>query len=213
MLPLKLVNGTGLRLLFIGAHCDDIEIGCGGTLLRMIREYAVDHIQWIIFTSVPARKEEARRSAAYFLRNVKSKEIIIRDFKDTVLPQQALDVKNYFNEIKSTYEPDLIFTHYRNDMHQDHRLLNELTWNTFRNHFILEYEIQKYDGDLANPSFFVPLDEETVKAKVDALLEYYPSQSGKHWFDRETFYALMRIRGLESATHYAEAFYMRKGVL
>ncbi|HET9486131.1 MAG TPA: PIG-L deacetylase family protein [Chryseosolibacter sp.] len=213
MLPLKFSNATGLKLLFLGAHCDDIEIGCGGSILKIIKQYPVEHIQWVVFTSTPARRKEAERSAEYFLKGVKGKEIVVRDFSDGILPQQAGEVKSYFEMIKKAYDPDIVFTHYRQDLHQDHRLINELTWNTFRNHFILEYEIQKYDGDLGRPSFFVPIDEDTATCKVQAILEYFITQSTKHWFDQETFLALMRIRGLESATRYAEAFYMRKGIL
>jgi len=213
MLPLKLNNTGGLKLLFLGAHCDDIEIGCGGTILKLADEYPVEHVQWVVFTSTPQRKEEAENSAAYFLENVKSRDIIIRDFKDGILPQQALEVKNYFEEIKKRYTPDVIFTHYRKDLHQDHRLINELTWNTFRDHLILEYEIQKYDGDLGNPGLFVRVHDNTAKRKVHAILKYFVSQTSRHWFDEEAFLALMRIRGMEAATRYAEAFYLRKAVL
>ncbi len=213
MIALKLKNGTGLNILCLGAHCDDIEIGCGGTLLELIKAYPIDHIKWIVFTSTPAREVEARLCADYFLHDVKNKDVIIRSFQDGILPQKKAEVKQYFEEVKTTYSPDLIFTHYRHDLHQDHRLVNELTWNTFRNHLILEYEIQKYDGDIGNPSLFVPLDEETVKFKVQALMSCYPSQATKHWFDEETFRAVMRIRGIESVSRYAEAFYMRKSVL
>ncbi|ELR71638.1 hypothetical protein C900_02446 [Fulvivirga imtechensis AK7] len=213
MLPLRFNQRSGLKILCLGAHCDDIEIGCGGTLLKMVNEYAIDHVKWIIFTSTNDRAEEAMKSAEYFLMDVARKEIIIKKFKDTVLPQQALKVKDYFEQVRKTYQPDIIFTHYRNDLHQDHRLLNELTWNTFRDQFILEYEIQKYDGDLGNPGLYVPLDDKIVNKKVRAILDNYSSQRSRHWFDEETFYALMRLRGVESASKYAEAFYMRKGIL
>ncbi|HEX8041191.1 MAG TPA: PIG-L deacetylase family protein [Chryseosolibacter sp.] len=213
MLPFTLDRKGPLNLLFLGAHCDDIEIGCGGTVLRMANELDIKHVQWIVFTSTAERRAEADRCAEIFLQNVKSKSIIIKDFKDSVLPQQRVEVKNYFEALKATYQPDVIFTHYRHDLHQDHRLINELTWNTFRDHLILEYEIQKYDGDIGNPCFFVPVGEDTAGQKVRAILKCFVSQSTKHWFDRETFLALMRIRGVESATRYAEAFYLRKAIL
>ena len=213
MLPFKLDKKGPLNLLFLGAHCDDIEIGCGGTVLRLTKEHEIKHVRWIVFTSTAERRAEADRCAQIFLQNVKSKSIIIKDFKDGVLPQQRGEVKNYFEEIKATYQPDVIFTHYRHDLHQDHRLINELTWNTFRNHLILEYEIQKYDGDVGNPCLFVPVEQEIAEQKVRALLDCFVSQSAKHWFDRETFLALMRIRGVESSTRYAEAFYLRKATL
>lgn len=213
MFPFEFRKGVGLKLLLLGAHCDDIEIGCGASILRLTREYPIEHVQWIVFTSTAQRQAEAKESAAFFLQDVKQKSIVVNDFKDGILPQQAGDVKDYFEQIKRDLKPDIIFTHYRNDLHQDHRLINELTWNTFRNQLILEYEIQKYDGDLGNPSFFIPVDEQTAKRKTKAILEFFGSQSGKHWFDEETFLALMRLRGMESATRYAEAFYMRKGIL
>ncbi len=213
MLPFRLQDKGPLKLLLLGAHCDDIEIGCGGTVLRLAREYPIEKVRWVVFTSTPERATEARNCAASLLRDVKRKEVIVKDFKDGLLPQEKGEVKNYFEEIKRTFDPDVIFTHYRYDLHQDHRVVNELTWNTFRNHIILEYEIQKYDGDIGNPSFFAPLDEKTSEEKVNAILSSFVSQSTKHWFDRETFMALMRIRGLECANRYAEAFYLRKGLL
>jgi LmbE family N-acetylglucosaminyl deacetylase len=212
MIPLALNKPEGLNILCLGAHCDDIEIGCGGFILKLINTYPVRHIKWVVLTSNHLRAEEAKKSAAHFLMNANSKDITVMDFKDTILPQQLLAVKDVFEGVKASYSPDIIFTHYRYDLHQDHRLVNDLTWNTFRDHFILEYEIQKYDGDLGNPGFFVPLDQAMAEQKVNALLEYFPSQSKRHWFDRETFYALMRIRGLECASRYAEAFYVRKAI-
>jgi len=213
MLPLTFDKAGGLNILCLGAHCDDIEIGCGGTLLKLIKKYSIMQVVWVVITSTPARASEAKKSAEYFLSDVKSKQVIVKDFIDTILPQQLLGVKQFFEEIKLSFKPDIILTHCRHDLHQDHRLVNELTWNTYRDCFILEYEIQKYDGDLGHPGFFVPLDEEIVRSKVNALMEYYPTQSGKHWFDQDTFRALMRIRGLECAARYAEAFYVRKSVL
>lgn len=212
MLPFRLNSSAGLKLLFLGAHCDDIEIGCGGTVLRLAAEYPVEQVKWIVFTSTEERRREAEESAGSFLKDVPHRDITIAKFSDSLLPHQAADVKTFFEEIKKAFSPDVVFTHYRNDLHQDHRLINELTWNTFRNHLILEYEIQKYDGDLGNPSFFVPIDEEKAQRKVTAILEHFASQRSKHWFDRETFMSLMRIRGMESASRYAEAFYLRKAI-
>src|SRR5690606_26094560 len=139
---------SGLNLLFLGAHCDDIEIGCGGTILRLVREFSIEHAKWVVFSSNPVREAEARTTADAFLEGVKSKEVQVRNFKDGFLSQEYAEVKNGFEQIKSKFDPDIIFTHYQHDLHQDHRLLSELTWNTFRNHLILEYEIPKYDGDL-----------------------------------------------------------------
>jgi LmbE family N-acetylglucosaminyl deacetylase len=210
----KLSEGAaGLNLLFLGAHCDDIEIGCGGTILRLIREYPISHVTWVVFCSNDTREREARACAEDFLKDVKSKEIIIRDFRDGYLSQQYTEVKDFFEQLKRKGDPDVIFTHYQRDLHQDHRLLSELTWNTFRNHFVLEYEIPKYDGDLGNPPCFVVLDEKDVEGKVKKLMDCYASQRSKHWFDEETFRSILRLRGMQSASRYAEAFYCRKLVI
>lgn len=210
----KLAEGTsGLNLLFLGAHCDDIEIGCGGTILRLLREYSIAHIKWVVFCSNAIREQEARDCARQFLDGVPSTEIIVRDFRDGYLSQQYTHVKDFFEQLKQGRNPDIIFTHYQHDLHQDHRLLSELTWNTFRNHLILEYEIPKYDGDLGNPACFVTLDEKDVKGKVQRLMDCYASQGSKHWFDEETFASILRLRGMQSASKYAEAFYLRKIII
>ena len=208
-------NNAAYRLLCLGAHCDDIEIGCGGTLLKLIENKRVQFIKWVVFTSNAERADEARVSAEAFLKDVPEKEIIVMGFRDGFLPQTATEVKTEFEAIKKSFSPDIIFTHYKQDLHQDHRLLAEMTWNTFRNHLILEYEIPKYDGDLGNPGLFVHLEQHHAKKKSDIMLECFPSQASKHWFDEETFLALMRLRGMQSAalTKYAEAFYVRKIVM
>lgn len=203
-------RSEGLNLLLLGAHCDDIEIGCGATLLKLIQKQRINHVKWIVFASTPEREKEARSCAEYFLHDAPSKEIIIKDFRDGFLPQMKTEIKNFFEEIKSSFTPDVTFTHYQHDLHQDHRLLSELAWNTFRNHLILEYEIPKYDGDLANPAVFAEIDKSIAEKKVKGLIEHYGTQRKKHWFDEETFYSIMRIRGMQSACQYAEAFYARK---
>ena len=213
MLPLTLRRKESLNLLCLGAHCDDIEIGCGGTVMKLSEEYTALKIKWVIFTSNAEREREARESADHFLEKVSDKEVVVLTFRDGLLPFEGVAIKNYFEELKG-FQPDVIFTHFRHDLHQDHRLICDLTWNTFRNHLILEYEIPKYDGDVGNPNFFVPLEGAVAKKKVEALQRYYSSQAGKHWFDKETFFSLMRIRGVESVSksRYAEAFYLRKAV-
>lgn len=210
MFGLKLDHKEALSILCLGAHCDDVEIGCGGTILKIIENYKISHFKWVIFVSNEIRKKEATSSAEMFLENVKSKEIIIRDYRDGFLPFLAAEVKDYFEELKRAFNPDLIFTHYRDDRHQDHRLVSDLTWNTWRNHLILEYEIPKYDGDLGIPNFYVPLEEKYLKKRNDILLKAFKSQASKHWFDEDTFNALPRLRGMESASKFAEAFYARK---
>ena len=206
-------KNTPLKILCLGAHCDDIEIGAGGTLLKLFQEYKIEQVNWIVFTSNEIRKQEAVKSAEKFLTKVNNKKIIINSYRDGFLPFQGEEIKEYFEEIKKEFSPDLIFTHCRNDRHQDHRLISDLTWNTWRTQLILEYEIPKYDGDLGIPNFYVALNEDFIIKRNTILLETFASQSSKHWFDDATFSALPRLRGLESATLYAEAFYVRKLIL
>lgn len=215
MLPFTFTHRQeGLRVLLIGAHCDDIEIGCGGTVMRLIKEFKIKAVKWVVFTSNALRAEEARKCADVFLQGNASKEVVVLDLKDGHLPFAGTKVKEHFEELKP-FQPDVIFTHARHDRHQDHKMLAEMTWNTFRDHTILEYEIPKYEGDLGHPNFFVTIDVDTANRKADAVVEGYPSQGNKQWFDRETFLSLMRIRGLESAspTRYAEGFYVSKAVM
>jgi LmbE family N-acetylglucosaminyl deacetylase len=202
----------GLHLLCLGAHCDDIEIGCGATLLRLFGEQKIASVQWVVFTSTPERQREALNSAGMFLEGVTGSDVEVHNLRDGFLPVVWAEVKEMFEQIKQKANPDIIFTHYRNDLHQDHRLISELTWNTFRSHLILEYEIPKYDGDLYQPNFFVPIDRKTADRKKDILLTSFKSQLGKHWFDDVLLTSLMRIRGVESAseTGLAEAFHARK---
>jgi LmbE family N-acetylglucosaminyl deacetylase len=200
------------RILCLGAHCDDIEIGCGGTILRLIQENRELELYWVVLSSNAARKREARQAARMFLRNAKRSQVVIRAFRDSFFPYEGKAIKEFFASVRKQFEPDLIFTHARNDLHQDHRVVCELTWNTFRDHAILEYEIPKYDGDLGTPNFFVGLDEALCEAKIQHILACFRSQSGKHWFSEDTFRAVLRIRGVESNAggRYAEAFYCRK---
>jgi len=201
-----------LNVLCLGAHSDDIEIGCGGTLLRLASEYPQLNIHWVVFSGMGERAVEAQNSADEFLRDVRNKQVVLKEFKDGYFPASASAIKDVFEELKNSVSPDVIFTHYRNDLHQDHRQLNELAWNTWRNHFILEYEIPKYDGDLGNPNFFVALDDTLREKKVELLMRFFQTQTNKHWFSPETFNALLRLRGIESKSPggYAEAFYGRK---
>jgi len=216
MLALNLPqNATApLKILCLGSHSDDIEIGCGGTVLRLLSRNQELDIVWVVFGSSNEREREARNSAALFLSQAKHKEIITKDFRDGFFPFEGAQIKSYFEELKGI-APDLIFTHNRRDAHQDHRLIAELTWDTFRNHLILEYEIPKYDGDFGQPNLFVPLDHEFYEKKVRYIMDAFETQRGKHWFEKETFLALMRLRGMEcvSPSGYAEAFYCRKLVV
>jgi LmbE family N-acetylglucosaminyl deacetylase len=200
------------RVLAIGSHADDIEIGCGGTLLRLARSRPALWVTWVVLSATGERAEEARASAEAFLAPCARREVVVHEFRDGFLPYHGGAVKEMFEGLKRV-EPDLILTHSRDDLHQDHRLVGELTWNTWRDHLILEYEIPKYDGDLGSPNVFVALDGEVVDEKLRLLDRHYVSQRGKHWFDAEVFRGLMRLRGMECASRYAEAFFCRKLVL
>lgn len=215
MLQLLLNPQAETRILCLGAHSDDIEIGCGGTILRLIEQYPRLHIRWVVFSANPRRRAEATYSAGLFLHGAARAEISVLEFRDGFFPYIGAEVKEHFEQIKQEFTPDLVFTHYRNDRHQDHRQISDLAWNTFRSHFILEYEIPKYDGDLGTPNLFVPLTEETARRKVSCLMESFASQHDKKWFTEDTFLSLMRLRGIEASeqTHYAEAFYARKVVI
>jgi LmbE family N-acetylglucosaminyl deacetylase len=206
----------GLRkILCLGAHADDIEIGCGGTLLRLLGENPGLYVYWVVLSADPVRAEEARRSAQSYLQKAAEHQFEIKTFRDSFFPYNGGEIKDFFHSLGRQFSPDLVFTHRRDDLHQDHRLVADLTWNTFRNHLILEYEIPKYDGDLGRPNLFVTLDEPTAEQKVTGLLQAFPSQTDKPWFTRDTFLSLMRIRGVESnsPTRLAEGFYCRKGVI
>ena len=199
------------RVLCVGAHSDDIEIGCGGTLLTLIRKNPNLQILWVVFSAEGTRSREARRSANALLRGARTKRVVVKQFTGSFFPAEFARIKTYFETLKA-FQPDLVFTHYRDDRHQDHRVLSDLAWNTFRNHLVLEYEVPKYDGDLGTPNVFVPVDEETSRQKAAHLCEYFQTQTNRHWFSEDTFLALMRLRGIEcaAATKYAEAFYGRK---
>jgi LmbE family N-acetylglucosaminyl deacetylase len=216
MLKLAFEKGRSAdaRVLCLGAHSDDIEIGCGGTILRLIREYPRLRFYWIVFGSAKQRTAEALASANRFLKPAKEKTVVVKGFRDGYFPYMGGEIKDYFEQLKQEISPDLIFTHYRHDLHQDHRLVCELTWNTFRDHLILEYEIPKYDGDLGAPNVFVHLDAGTCRRKIRYLLQHFQTQKNRHWFTADTFSALMRLRGVEShsPSTYAEAFYGRKVV-
>jgi LmbE family N-acetylglucosaminyl deacetylase len=217
MRPLSLRNGSALplQILCLGAHSDDIEIGCGGTILRLAQQFPDCVFHWVVFSAVGVRAAEAERGAALFVGSNTIEGPLLKSFQDGFMPFVGSEVKTVFEELKKEFSPDLIFTHNHKDAHQDHRLLAELTWNTFRDHLILEYEIPKYDGDFGRPCVFVPLDSDVCRRKVDYLMELFPSQHTKHWFRADTFFSLMRLRGMEcnAPSGYAEAFYCHKLVL
>lgn len=203
---------SDFRLLCLGAHSDDIEIGCGGTVLRLLEEKPNVEVFWVVLGATGQRAIEATGSANILLAGAKRRKIIIRGFRDGFFPYIGAEIKDFFEELKREYSPDLILTHYRQDLHQDHRLVSELTWNTFRNHLILEYEIVKYDGDIGAPNYFVHLNDSTSRKKIQHLLECFGSQRDKNWFTEDSFFSILRLRGLESHApdKYAEGYYCRK---
>jgi LmbE family N-acetylglucosaminyl deacetylase len=204
-----------LQILCLGAHSDDIEIGCGGTILHLAKQHSECVVHWVVFGASGVRLAEAQRGAELFTTRAKSRGLILKNFQDGFMPFVGAELKAVFEEELKAISPDLVFTHNRKDAHQDHRLIAELTGNTFRDHLILEYEIPKYDGDLGQPNCFVPLEAEIFQEKVRSIMEAFPSQHSKRWFREDTFLSLMRLRGMEcnSASGYAEAFYGRKIVL
>jgi LmbE family N-acetylglucosaminyl deacetylase len=206
--------GQQLQLLCLGAHSDDIEIGCGGTVLALLDRYDDVSVRWVVFSAGEEREREARASADAFLARAPAKEVVVKSYRDGFFPFLGSQIKDDFETLKGEFNPDLVLTHFRDDRHQDHRLISELTWNTFRNHLILEYEIPKYDGDLGQPNFFVPLFEPVCTRKIRNILANFRSQGQRQWFDEQTFLALLRLRGMEanSPTRFAEAFYCRKVV-
>ena len=203
-------NGP-LQILCLGCHSDDIEIGCGGTVLQLAEQYPDCEFHWVVFSALGPRRAEAERASELFA-GARMKSRMLKEFPDAFMPFVGAEVKTFFEELKRSVSPDLVLTHSRKDAHQDHRLIAELTWNSFRNHFILEYEIPKYDGDMGQPSVFVPLRKEQCEKKIAFLQDAFKTQLGKRWFEPETFMALMRLRGMEcnAESGYAEAFYCRK---
>lgn len=212
MQTLTFSGKTPLRsILCLGAHSDDIEIGCGGTVLSLLESHPDVSVTWVVLAGAGSRGDEARRSAERLLGKSTNHRIMIKELRDGYFPYQGAEIKDFFESIKRDLSPDLIFTHTRADLHQDHRLVCELTWNTFRDHFILEYEIPKYDGDLSAVNCYVPLTNELADRKVKILISEFATQRNKHWFTDEIFRSLMRIRGMECAhPGYAEAFVARK---
>ena len=205
-------SGRALRVLALGAHSDDIEIGCGGTLLALQEQQSRIDIVWVVLGAGGQRAQEAERSARAFLRKAPKSRVVVRGFRDGFFPYSGTEVKEYFEELKHQISPDVILTHRLDDRHQDHRMVAELTWNTWRDHLILEYEIPKYDGDFISPNFYVPLPAQLCRKKLALIARHFPSQATKHWFTEDLFWGLLRMRGVESGGtgKYAEGFVARK---
>jgi LmbE family N-acetylglucosaminyl deacetylase len=212
MIRLGLEGTAPLRLLLIGAHSDDIEIGCGGTILSLLQRHPGSTVHWVVFAASGVRDEEARRSADAFMADAAARDMRVFPFPDGYLPYHGADVKRHFETLKKDIAPDVVFTHRLEDRHQDHRLLAELTWNTFRDHLVFEYEIPKYEGDLGHPNLFVPLSPALCHRKVALLMEFFGTQRSKRWFTEDLFLGLMRLRGIEAGLSDggAEGFHCRK---
>src|SRR5262245_4827439 len=213
MRPLQLATaGDRLSVLCLGAHSDDIEIGVGATLLSMIARGVRLDVQWCVLSGVGERESEARASAADFLSKAASARVEVMSFRDGFFPEQGDAIKAWFETLKMRADPDVILTHYRDDAHQDHRHVCRMTWNTFRDHCILEYEIPKWDGDMGQPNLYIPVSLKALQRKIDLLSLHFGSQRSKQWFDSETFLGLARLRGMEcrAPERYAEAFFARK---
>ncbi len=205
-------RGQRLKLLCIGAHSDDLEIGCGATVLNWLASMPAVEVTWVVLGAEGTRAAEAHRSARGLLARAAARKVIVTDFRDCYMQSQYTDVKSHFESLKKEVDPDLVLTHRLEDRHQDHRLAAELTWNTWRNHVVLEYEIPKYEGDLVTPNVYVPISKSLARRKIGHLHRCFSSQRGKDWFTADTFLGLMRLRGLESrsASGFAEAFHARK---
>jgi LmbE family N-acetylglucosaminyl deacetylase len=217
MLPLSMGrdNAEPLKVLALGAHPDDAEIGCGGTILKLVADGAIGSCCWVVLSGKGDRVEEARASAEEMLAGVPETTVLQPGFRDGFFPYDGADIKGFFEDVKRDFEPDLILTHQRNDLHQDHRITCELTWNTFRNHLVLEYEVPKYDGDMGRPNFYVDIDDAIRARKIEHLMRYFGTQVHRHWFKPELFEGLLRLRGMEcnAPNAHAEAFYARKALL
>jgi LmbE family N-acetylglucosaminyl deacetylase len=204
--------GERLCVLCLGAHSDDIEIGAGGTILGWIAAGVALDVHWCVLSAAGPRRDEAQGSAEAFLVGATSKDIEIGDFRDGFFPFQGDLIKVWMEGLKARVRPDIILTHRAEDAHQDHRMVQQVTWNHFRDHLILEYEIPKWDGDLGRPNLYVDLDESVLSRKIGLLDANFGTQRSKDWFDQETFRGLARLRGVECRSHsgYAEAFVARK---
>jgi LmbE family N-acetylglucosaminyl deacetylase len=208
-------NGRGLELLCLGAHSDDLEIGCSGTVMRWLRELCIERITWVVLSGNEDRACEAQHSATAMLGRHPGFRMVAQSFRDGYFPYTAVPIKDFFESLKREVQPDIVLTHYREDRHQDHRLVSDLTYNTFRDHLVLEYEVMKRDGDIGQPNTYVALDEATVDRKVEHLMSHFGSQRDRSWFSEDAFRGLMRLRGIEagSTSGHAEAFYCRTLVL
>jgi LmbE family N-acetylglucosaminyl deacetylase len=214
-LALRGPAGAPLSILCLGAHSDDIEIGCGATVLRLLDEHPGSSVHWVVHSATAEREREARASAADFLARAGATRIETKAFRESFFPAEWAQIKGHLEDVKREVSPDLILCHHQRDRHQDHRVVAELVWNTFRNHLIWEYEIPKYEGDLGAPNLFVPVTRAVAERKVALLLRHFETQRSRSWFRAETFHGLMSIRAVEcqAPEGQAEAFHAPKLVM
>jgi LmbE family N-acetylglucosaminyl deacetylase len=213
MKPLGLAGpGDWLSVLCVGAHADDIEIGAGATILGWIKRGVRLEVHWAVLGATGRRREEAHASAKEFLAGTARATIDLAAFKDGFFPYQGAELKAWFESLKERVSPHIILSHWRGDAHQDHREVSQLTWSTFRDHIILEYEIPKWDGDLHQPNVYIPTSRTLMERKAKLLHDHFGTQRSKDWFDARTFMGLARLRGAEcrAPEGFAEAFYGRK---
>lgn len=212
--PFRPLN-SARKILCLGAHSDDIEIGCGGTILRWLEENPGLEVCWVVLSSGRDRKKEAFKSANLFLKGAGKSKVLVEDFRDGFFPYNGTAIKEYVEGLKKQFSPDIVLTHYRDDRHQDHRVVSDLSWNSFRRELILEYEIPKYDGDFGQPNLFVPLNQSICQKKIKYILDVFKTQRVKDWLTEDTLQAVLRLRGVEchSPHKWAEAFYCRKMIL
>lgn len=180
----------------------------------LARGYKLD-VTWAVMSAAGERATEAGRSAKALLRRAVSLQLHMGDLPDSQFPAEFARAKQFMNDVRDSCQPDLVFTHWLDDRHQDHRLVGELTWQTWRDHLILEYDVPKFEGDLFCPNAFVPLSRSVAQRKSNHLMRYFGSQRAKYWFTSDTFMALSRLRGVacRSESGYAEGFNVRKILL
>jgi LmbE family N-acetylglucosaminyl deacetylase len=212
---LGVAPGKPLSILCLGAHSDDVEIGCGGSLLRLLSEHPGSTVHWEVFSATAEREREAIASGDAFLADAAAGTVVVNGFTENRFPEEWGTVKDHIATLPRIIDPDIVFTHRRDDAHQDHRTIGELTWQTFRDHLVVEYEIPKFEGDLGQPNLFVPLTAATAERKIELICEHFASQRNKTWFRPEVFRGLMHLRGAEcnSEEGPAEAFHARKMVV
>ena len=212
-LMIGLRAGVVNSIVVLGAHCDDIAIGAGGTLLTLCSAVPGIRVDALVLSGGGTEREDEERAALAAFCPGADLELTVLKLPDGRLPAHWDEAKDAMEELRSRTDPDLVLAPRTEDAHQDHRGLATLVPTAFRDHLVLGYEIVKWDGDLGRPVAYQPLTTEVAEQKVRLLQEHYPSQRHRPWYDREAFLGLARIRGIECHAHYAEGFSVTKAVL